>query len=103
MLSETVIRERLQQNPIPLPEKTPFDDNAEKRQAYLEGFSKARDVVVSGAFLHGTFGFSMPQGLEDPWKAGWKDGNKIAIDRWKQEDEKLRNENRGQGTVNRKP
>jgi hypothetical protein len=89
---EQIIRERLQPEPIPLPATTPFDSDAKKQAAYLNGFRKAWDDVVSGAFLHATIGVSIPDGLEEPWRAGWKDGCKIAVDRWFQELKKWRKE-----------
>jgi len=93
LLGEKIISERLRENPVLLPDKTPFDDDMEKRQVYLAGFERARDFIVSGYFLHATIGLSRPKGFEEPWDAGWRDGTKLASDRWMQEAEKLRNQN----------
>jgi len=85
--------EYLQQQPIPFPQMTPFDSDAKKREVYLTAFSKAWNFVASGSALHGTIGVSIPNGFEESWNAGWKDGYKIASDHWMRELEKLREEN----------
>jgi len=89
---EQIISQRLQQEPIPLPKTTPFDSDARKQEAYFSGFRKAWNFVISGNFLHGTMGVSIPDGLEEPWNAGWNDGYKIASDHWLQEFAKWRRE-----------
>ncbi|HEX5399276.1 MAG TPA: hypothetical protein VFY06_09530 [Verrucomicrobiae bacterium] len=80
--NEETIRRRMQDELIPFPTITPFDSDAKKRQAYLTGFSRAWNFVASGSALHATAGFVIPSGFEEPWNSGWKDGYKIASDRW---------------------
>ena len=100
---EEIIGKRLQQEPIPLPATTPFDSDAINQEAYLSGFRKAWNYVVSGYFLHATIETSMPRGLEEPWKAGWKDGYKIGSYRWLQESKKLQEKNASGLNLNSSP
>jgi len=96
--SEKVIRQRLQDELIPFPQTTPFDSDAKKREAFLTGFCKAWDFVVSGDALHATMGVSIPNGFEESWNAGWKDGYKVASECWMREFEKLREHNARQNS-----
>ena len=94
--SEKVISQRLFAEPIPFPAATPFDSDAKKHEAYLNGFHTAWDYIARGIFLHGTLGVSKPAGFEEAWDYGWKDGYKAAGDRWMLESEKLRVEKTSQ-------
>jgi len=87
---EKAIYERLRVELIPLPATTPFDSDQKQREVYTEGFDEAWDWVISGTFLHGDRAFTGPTEQEKSWRAGWKDGYKIASDRWMQEFERWR-------------
>jgi hypothetical protein len=82
---EKIICKRLQREPIPLPEVTPYDSNTNERKTYLKGFREAWKLVASGKFLDESTAVSMPDGMDEYWKAGWNDGYKIAIIYWAQE------------------
>ena len=88
--NENLVRQNLRDELIPFPQTTPFDNENEKRQAYLTGYCKAWEFGVSGDFLHAFKGLpALPPNIEEPWLKGWHDGLKISIDRWMGESERI--------------
>jgi hypothetical protein len=79
---EKNISKRLQRKPVPLPKVTPFDSDKSERNAYLKGFRKAWDHVVSGDFLHGKSSAPIPHDIGEYWRAGWNDGYEVAVAYW---------------------
>jgi hypothetical protein len=74
----------LKSEPVPLPQRSPYDGDVRQREAYNEGFRSGWDCAISGALLHGTFGTptDLPKDLHEAWSAGWKSGAKTGNDRW---------------------
>jgi hypothetical protein len=91
---EDLVYESLSREPVPLPAITPYDSDKQKRGAYLRGFADAWHYVISGTDLHGdgpTYFYQSTE-LNKIWSAGYETGRKLAWERWKQEDLRLRQE-----------
>jgi len=89
---EDRIYEDLSRLPVPLPEGTPFDDDAGKRGAYLRGYADAWHYVITSELLYATVGPSSTLYDEDreAWLAGWQAGCPLAAELWTREATHLR-------------